>query len=87
MGAVSESEDLKTMQINECGANKHRSIPSIVVSRAKSAGISGEMWLANLDSMVADLERNGTFLSVKPCMEDRTLLLPTLTDGTESNMS
>lgn len=57
MGAVSESEDLKTMQINECGANKHRSIPSIVVSRAKSAGISGEMWLANLDGMVDDLER------------------------------
>ena len=57
MGAVSESEDLKTMQINECGANKHRSIPSIVVSRAKSAGISGEMWLANLDGMVDGLER------------------------------
>lgn len=56
MAVVSESEDY-TMQINECGASKHRDIPPIVVSRAKSAGAPGEMWLANLDDMVADLER------------------------------
>lgn len=33
-----------------------RSVPPLVVSRAKSAGAAGEAWLAGLDRMVSELE-------------------------------
>lgn len=34
-----------------------RAVPSLVVSRAKSAGAAGEAWLANLDNIVSELEK------------------------------
>lgn len=37
--------------------NDRRILPPQVVSRAKSAGISGEVWLANLDDLVVELEK------------------------------
>ena len=36
--------------------NNGRSIPPLVVSRAKSAGPVGETWLAKLDGMISELE-------------------------------
>lgn len=33
-----------------------RSLPPLVVSRAKSAGAAGERWLEGLDDMVSELE-------------------------------
>lgn len=38
------------------GNKDQRMLPPQVVSRAKSAGIPGEVWLANLDNLVAELE-------------------------------
>lgn len=35
---------------------KPRTIPPLVVSRAKSAGTDGETWLASLDSIISELE-------------------------------
>ena len=36
---------------------KKRMIPPFVISRAKSAGAVGEAWLANLDNMISELEK------------------------------
>ncbi|MCI5648553.1 MAG: nucleoside hydrolase [Fusicatenibacter sp.] len=43
-----------------CGSrivDDSRTLPLQVVSRAESAGIPGEVWLAGLDSMIAELEK------------------------------
>lgn len=37
--------------------NARRSLPPLVVSRAKSAGAAGEIWLANLDRMISEVEK------------------------------
>lgn len=39
------------------GEEKGRTLPPLVVSRAKSAGAVGEAWLANLDHAVSELEK------------------------------
>lgn len=36
---------------------RKRNLPAVVIGRAKSAGAEGEAWLANLDKMVSELER------------------------------
>ena len=41
---------------NKTGSLGKRSLPSVVVRRAKSAGAAGEAWLANLDRTVSELE-------------------------------
>lgn len=41
----------------EPGARNRRPLPPVVVSRAKTAGAAGEAWLAGLDHMVSELER------------------------------
>lgn len=43
-----------------CGEQREknrRTIPPLVVSRAKSAGAVGEAWLANLDNVISELEK------------------------------
>lgn len=43
-----------------CGRQENenkRMIPPFVISRAKSAGAVGEAWLANLDNMISELEK------------------------------
>ena len=48
----------KTFENDNFGTNRNnaRSIPPLVVSRAKSAGTVGETWLANLDGTISELE-------------------------------
>lgn len=48
----------KTFENDNFGINRNnaRSIPSLVVSRAKSAGTVGEAWLTNLDGTISELE-------------------------------
>ena len=48
----------KTFENDNFGTNRNngRSIPPLVVSRAKSAGPVGETWLAKLDGMISELE-------------------------------
>ncbi len=41
----------------ERGKENKRIIPPFVISRAKSAGAVGEAWLANLDNMISELEK------------------------------
>ena len=43
-----------------CGQREEecrRTLPPLVVSRARSAGAVGEAWLANMDSLISDLEK------------------------------
>lgn len=42
--------------LNEGGQARNRDVPPLVASRAKSAGAPGEAWLANLGSLVSELE-------------------------------
>lgn len=42
--------------LNANGNSGRRSIPLLVVSRAKSAGAVGEAWLLGLDNLIAELE-------------------------------
>lgn len=49
----------KRIEYNIRSGNRNReqrTIPPLVVSRAKSAGTVGEAWLASLDSMISELE-------------------------------
>lgn len=52
-----ENDTLETNLNNKPMKHKQRVLPPFVVSRAKSAGTVGEIWLANLDNMISELEK------------------------------
>lgn len=57
---VDREQFYRILSTTLCGENKkvkQRHIPQLVVSRAKSVGTVGEAWLANLDNMVSELEK------------------------------
>ena len=44
------------IQCDRNGNRGRRTVPQVVVSRARSAGAVGEAWLASLDGMISELE-------------------------------
>ena len=56
MKKVSEQYDRHFSRSNRPDKSGKRSLPPLVVSRAKFAGAVGEAWLASLDSMISELE-------------------------------
>lgn len=59
---------------------KRRLIPPFVISRAKSAGAVGEAWLANLDNMISELEKEW-HISVGEALSGGTHALVAHADG------
>ena len=59
---------------------RKRSIPPLVVSRAKSAGTVGEAWLANLDGIISELEDMWN-ISVGKVLSGGTHALAAYADG------
>lgn len=80
MKEISENKNFNTELSDRGIADKHRTIPPLVVNRAKSAGHPGEIWLANLDRMVADLERKWD-ISVGEALHGGTHAFVAFADG------
>ena len=57
-----------------------RSVPPLVVRRARSAGAAGDVWLARLDDMVSDLEK-AWHVSVGDALSGGTHAFVALADG------
>lgn len=62
------------------GDLKKRSLPPLVVGRAKSAGALGEAWLANLDKTVSELEQKWN-IKVREALSGGTHALVAPADG------
>lgn len=60
--------------------NKERSLPPLVVKRAKSAGIVGEEWLSNLNSIILELEETWN-ISVGEALSGGTHAFVAYADG------
>ncbi len=80
---VDREQFYRILSTTLCGENKkvkQRHIPSLVVSRAKSVGTVGEAWLANLDNMVSELEKEW-HISVGDALPGGTHALVANADG------
>lgn len=55
-GDMDDTIILSTALCREPQQGRRRLLPPLVVSRAKSAGAAGEAWLAELDSLISELE-------------------------------
>ncbi|WP_346698122.1 nucleoside hydrolase [Catenibacillus scindens] len=80
---VDREQFYRILSTTLCGENKkvkQRHIPQLVVSRAKSVGTVGEAWLANLDNMVSELEKEW-HISVEDALSGGTHALVANADG------
>lgn len=57
MKKIIENDDFNTNLNNNPTKYTQRSLPPFVISRAKSIGTIGKVWLDNLDSMIFELEK------------------------------
>src|SRR5699024_6122840 len=80
---VDREQFYRILSTTLCGENKkvkQRHIPPLVVSRAKSVGAAGEAWLANLDNMISELEKEW-HISVGKALSGGTHALVAQADG------